>query len=222
LKDGYSSSSIIERIKEAGEAGPAQEQNEQTSDIEYARRSLNEHREVFSDLLKETLPSIVRCGELISEAVLSGNKALLCGNGGSAADAQHIAAEFVGRYEDERRAFPAIALTVDTSALTAISNDYGYEKVFARQVEALAGPNDVLIAISTSGNSPNVLSAVMLANKIGCKTIGLTGANGKKLAGLCHAAVLAPSTRTSRIQEVHGAIGHIWCEMVDRKLREAK
>ena len=221
LKNGYSSSSIIERVKESGETGPVRGQNEQPSDIEYVQRSLSEHQDVFFDLLRESLSSIVRCGELISAAVLNGNKVLLCGNGGSAADAQHIAAEFVGRYEDERRAFPAIALTVDTSALTAISNDYGYEKVFVRQVEALAGPNDVLIAISTSGNSPNVLSAVMLANKIGCKTIGLTGASGKKLAGLCHAAVLVPSTRTSRIQEAHGTIGHIWCEMVDRNLREA-
>jgi D-sedoheptulose 7-phosphate isomerase len=145
---------------------------------------------------------------------------LICGNGGSAADAQHIAAEFVGRYETERRALPAIALTTDTSALTALANDYGFERVFARQVEALAQPGDCLIAISTSGNSPNVIAAVMTARSLGCRVIGMTGAKGKKLASLSDACLMVPSDRTARIQEAHITIAHIWCELVDEAVAE--
>ncbi|MBV9958357.1 MAG: D-sedoheptulose 7-phosphate isomerase [Acidobacteria bacterium] len=180
-----------------------------------ATASLREHQEVFAELLTTGLPAIHQCAREITDALKRGQKVLIFGNGGSASDAQHIAAEFVGRYERERRAWPAIALTTDTSALTAISNDYGFEGVFARQVEALAQPGDVVIGISTSGNSPNVIAAIMAARKIGCRTIGLTGAKGKKLASLCDAAVLAPSARTARIQEAHIAIGHIWCELAD-------
>ncbi|NNE68636.1 MAG: D-sedoheptulose 7-phosphate isomerase [Pyrinomonadaceae bacterium] len=181
---------------------------------------MSEHLKVFESLSETCAESIDETAELIAEALLNGSKVLICGNGGSAADAQHIAAEFVGRYEKERRSLPAIALTTDTSALTAISNDYGFESVFVRQVEALAKPKDVLIAISTSGNSPNITSAVMKAREIGCKTIGLTGADGKKLASLCDSAVLVPSKRTSRIQECHSAIGHIWCEIIDHRISE--
>ena len=156
----------------------------------------------------------------IIAALRAGNKLLIIGNGGSAGDAQHIAAEIVGRYKLERPGYAAIALTTDTSALTAIGNDYGFERVFARQIEALAQPGDVLIAISTSGNSPSILAAVMTARDFGCQTIGLTGVNGKKLAGVCDAAILVPATRTSRIQEAHNCIGHLWCELVDEKLAE--
>src|SRR5688500_16586565 len=124
--------------------------------------------------MADHMPLIMECGELILKALNSGNKILLCGNGGSAADAQHIAAEFVGRFERERMALPAIALTTDTSALTALANDYNFERIFARQVEALASKGDCLIGISTSGNSPNVISAIMKAREIGCKIIGLT------------------------------------------------
>jgi D-sedoheptulose 7-phosphate isomerase len=140
---------------------------------------------------------------------------MLCGNGGSAADAQHIAAEFVGRYETERRALPAIALTTDTSALTALANDYDFERIFARQVDALASEGDCLIAISTSGNSPNVIAAVMAARSRGCSIIGLTGSNGKKLASLSDRCITVPSARTSRIQEAHITIAHIWCQIID-------
>jgi D-sedoheptulose 7-phosphate isomerase len=161
---------------------------------------------------------IVACAELILETVAGGGKILLCGNGGSAADAQHMAAEFVGRFETERRPLAAIALTTDTSALTAISNDYGFERVFARQVEALARDGDLLIALSTSGDSPNIISAVMSARSQGCKVVGMTGENGKKLASLCDRCVLVPSARTARIQEAHIAIAHIWCEMIDERL----
>lgn len=211
LVEGYSTTKIIERTVPTltGTHVPG------NSMIE---RSLGEHIEVFGSILNEALSSAERCSSIILETVRSGNKILICGNGGSAADAQHIAAEFVGRYETERRALPAIALTTDTSALTALANDYGFEKIFARQVEALAAGGDCLIAISTSGNSPNVLAAVMEARRKGCKVIGMTGSKGKKLASLCDASVMVPSERTARIQEAHITIAHIWCEMVDAAL----
>ena len=153
---------------------------------------------------------------MICEALTSGRKILLCGNGGSAADAQHIAAELVGCYEKQRRSWPAVALTTDTSALTAVSNDLGYEQVFARQVAGLAQTGDVLIAISTSGKSKNVLRAAERARELGCKTIALTGATAEPLGSLCDMAVSVPSSRTSRVQEAHITIGHLWCEMVDQ------
>jgi D-sedoheptulose 7-phosphate isomerase len=166
-------------------------------------------------LLNSQLGDIEAAGSLIWEALQAGNKILLCGNGGSAADAQHIAAELVGRYEKQRRAFPAISLTTDTSALTALSNDYGYEEVFARQVAALASAGDVLVAISTSGKSPNVLKAVAAAQAMNCRTIALTGCAGEPLASHCDVAVVVQSNRTSRVQEAHITIGHLWCEMID-------
>ena len=155
---------------------------------------------------------------MICEALSSGRKVLLCGNGGSAADAQHIAAELVGCYEKQRRSWPAIALTTDTSALTAVSNDLGYDQVFARQVAGLAQTDDVLIAISTSGKSKNVLRAAERARELGCKTIALTGATAEPLGDLCEVAVAVPSSRTSRVQEAHITIGHLWCEMVDQSM----
>lgn len=222
LIDGFSSSSIIESIKDSNGIVKTNEPVKEGSLYAHINQVLAQHQEVFSNLAQESIHSIIACGEIISKAIINGNKLLICGNGGSAADSQHIATELVGRYEQERRGLPAIALTVDTSALTAIGNDYGFERVFARQVEALANVGDVLIGITTSGNSPNVLAAIMTANKIGCKTIGLTGANGKKLAGLCHSTVLVPSKRTSRIQEAHITIGHIWCEMVEMEIQNEK
>ena len=211
LLDGFSSSGIIERARP--DVDP--EANRTASVIEV---SLAEHLGVIDSVATDCSPSIDGGAKLILDAVRRGNKILICGNGGSAADAQHIAAEFVGRYETERRALPAIALTTDTSALTAIANDYGFERVFARQVEALATSGDCLIAISTSGNSPNVIAAVMEARKRGCSVIGMTGARGKKLGSLCDVCLLVPSDRTARIQEAHITIAHIWCEMVDQEL----
>lgn len=184
-------------------------------------KSLREHQQVFAEISERSIPAIKKCGELIWKTFSEGKKVLLCGNGGSAADAQHIAAEFVGRYESERKGLPAIALTTDTSALTALGNDYGYERIFARQVEAIANEGDLLVGISTSGNSPNVLAALTVAKEIGCFTIGLTGAKGGVMAELCDSCVLIPSIRTSRIQEAHIAIGHLWCEFVDAQLRLA-
>jgi len=181
-------------------------------------RSLEEHQAAIQALLDTRLEQIESAGRMICETLRAGNKILLCGNGGSAADAQHIAAELVGRYEQHRRAFPAISLTTDTSALTAISNDYGYEEVFARQVAGLAVTGDLLIAISTSGHSPNVIKAAEQARALGCKTIALTGCSGEPLASHCDLAVIVPSERTARVQEAHITIGHVWCEMVDREL----
>lgn len=213
LKDGYSSTDIVSRIKGETPTIP------QTSENSVIDASLDQHIDVFRSLLKDTR-AVESCALVILETFKSGNKVLLCGNGGSAADAQHIAAEFVGRYEAERKALPAIALTTDTSALTALANDYDFDRVFSRQVDALAVPGDCLIAISTSGTSPNVISAVMAARKRGCKVVGMTGAQGKKLAALCDACLMIPSTRTARIQEAHITVAHIWCEMVEGWLAE--
>jgi D-sedoheptulose 7-phosphate isomerase len=179
------------------------------------RRSLEEHLQALNSVLASGLANIESSGRVICDALAAGNKILLCGNGGSAADAQHIAAELVGRYEDQRPAYPAISLTTDTSALTALSNDFGYEEVFSRQIQALAKPGDVLIAISTSGKSPNVVRAAEVARSLGCKTIGLTGLHAEPLADYCFITVQVLSERTARVQEGHITIGHLWCEMVD-------
>jgi D-sedoheptulose 7-phosphate isomerase len=190
----------------------------ETSITTLLTESLQEHLETVQSLIGITLPSIEKSGRLICDTLASGNKLLICGNGGSAADAQHIAAELVGRYERFRRSFPAIALTTDTSSLTAVSNDFGFDEVFARQIAGLAQPNDVLVAISTSGKSPNILKAVEKARELDCRTIALTGAGAEPLTSLCDLVVVVPSTRTSRVQEAHITIGHLWCEMVDEIL----
>lgn len=180
-----------------------------------ARAALADGVRVRQALIAQELPAVAAAGELLAATLAAGGKVLLCGNGGSAADAQHIAAELVGRFVAERRGLPAIALTTDTSALTAIGNDYGYEQVFARQVEALARPGDVLVAITTSGRSKNVVAAVTAARALGVKIVGLTGAAGRAFIDACDAGVAVPSRDTARIQECHIAIGHAWCERVD-------
>lgn len=183
--------------------------------MEFLTKSLQEHLETLEALKRSCLAEIQKSGQLICKTLTSDRKILICGNGGSAADAQHIAAELVGCYEKQRRSWPAVALTTDTSALTAVSNDLGYEQVFARQVAGLAQAGDVLIAISTSGKSKNVLRAAEAARERGCKTIALTGATADPLGSLCDITVAVPSTRTARVQEAHITIGHLWCEMVD-------
>jgi phosphoheptose isomerase len=170
---------------------------------------------VRSALLAQTVPAIVAGCRMVAECVASGHKVLFCGNGGSAADAQHLAAELVGRYVSERRALPGIALTVDTSILTAVGNDYGFERVFARQVEGLGAAGDVLVAITTSGGSPNVKAAVLAARAKGMKVLGLTGAKGAAFAAECDVGIAVPSLVTSRIQECHITIGHVLCEAID-------
>jgi len=220
LKIGYSSSGIVKKINSTIVNSTETSCLEDVSS-KLIEKSLISHIEIIQKLIKKEQQEIERCGEFIFDTLERGNKILICGNGGSAADAQHIAAEFVGRYETERKALPAIALTTDTSALTALTNDYNFEWVFSRQIEALGKEGDLLIAISTSGNSANVLSAVMSARSIGCKTLAMTGSNGKKLASLCDISLMIPSTRTARIQEGHITVAHIWCEMIDFKFKDA-
>ena len=181
-------------------------------------KHIEESISVKQRILKDLLPSIEKAAALAADCLQRGNKLLFCGNGGSASDSQHLAAEFVGRYEKERRALPAIALTTDTSILTAVSNDYGYERVFERQVEALGRKGDVLFAISTSGNSKNVLKAVEKARTLGIHTIGFTGGTGGALKTAVDLPIVIPSGKTSRIQESHIMIGHILCECVDELL----
>ena len=158
---------------------------------------------------------IVAQAEDMAERLKRGCHILICGNGGSAADAQHLAAELSGRYVKERRALAGIALTTDTSALTAIGNDYGYDLVFSRQVEALGRPGDLLIGISTSGNSPNVILAVEAAKALGMKTLALLGRDGGKLKALADDALVVPCTVTARVQELHQMTYHFWCEIID-------
>lgn len=161
------------------------------------------------------LDHILAQAEDMAERLKRGARILVCGNGGSAADAQHFAAELSGRYVKERRALAGIALTTDTSALTAIGNDYGYEVVFSRQVEALGRPGDLLVGISTSGNSPNVIRAVEAAKALGMRTLCLLGKDGGKLKDLSDDALVVPTPVTARIQEVHQMIYHFWCEAID-------
>ena len=170
------------------------------------------------ELLKKEVPKIESASSTVSKAINQGKKVLLCGNGGSASDAQHIACEFVSKLIKERRSIPAIALTANTSLLTAISNDYSFGLIFSRQIEGLGTSGDVLIAISTSGTSKNIIKAVEVAKSIGIYTIGLTGAQGDKLAGLTDICIKVPSSNTQRIQESHILIGHIICEFVEENL----
>ena len=164
---------------------------------------------------KKLMKDIALATAMMKVALVSGHKIMFCGNGGSAADSQHWAAEIVGRFQKERKGMPAIALTVDTSILTAIANDYGYDRIFARQVEALGNAGDVLVAVSTSGNSANVLAAIEEAKAKGIKTIGMTAAGGGKMAEACDVCLVIPDKVTARAQEVHGLIGHILCEIVE-------
>jgi D-sedoheptulose 7-phosphate isomerase len=176
---------------------------------------LNEHYNTIKKVIEVLVADIEAGSELISTTIKNGNKVLIAGNGGSAADAQHIAAELTGRFVKERKPLPGIALTTDTSAITAIANDYGYDFVFSRQLEAFAQPGDLFIGISTSGNSPGILNAFQSAQKLNCKTIGLSGKNGGKMNGICDVHIVVPSNTTARIQEMHILIGHILCKAVD-------
>jgi D-sedoheptulose 7-phosphate isomerase len=178
-------------------------------------KSLAEHAQILEHVRQQMCVEIMQAAEQIRSTLAAGGKILLCGNGGSAADAQHFAAELVGRFETERRGLPAIALTTDTSAMTAISNDYGFEQLFSRQVEAMATAKDLLVAISTSGQSQNVLQAVKKAKELDCATLGLTGKNGGEIAAMVDCSLVVPAQRTARIQEMHLLIIHLLCELID-------
>ena len=188
--------------------------------LDHVISGLRESAALKIQLAEEAAPTIVRAATVIAESLKSGGKVLLFGNGGSAADAQHLAAEFVGRFAMERKALPAIALTTDTSILTAVGNDYGYEHVFVRQVQALGRANDVAIGISTSGKSPNVVEAIRVAGALGLRTFALSGNDGGPLASAAEISVVVPSRITARIQECHIALGHVLCELVEKSLFE--
>jgi D-sedoheptulose 7-phosphate isomerase len=189
-------------------------------DVDRIRRSIAETAAVLDRVSRETAPAVSEVAGVLADRVGRGGKVLLCGNGGSAGDSQHVATELAVRYLKARKAIPAIALTVDSSVITAASNDLGFEHVFSRQVEALGRPEDVLVAISTSGSSPNVLRAVETARDMQIVTIGLTGEGGGKLAGLVDHCIAVPSGATPRIQEAHLVIEHLLCEALEEACGE--
>ena len=173
---------------------------------------------VKEETLKTNLDNIIQMVEILIQALKSGGKILFFGNGGSAADSQHIAAEFIGRFQQERKSFAAIALTTDTSILTALGNDYGFDCIFSRQLEGLGKPGDVVMAYSTSGNSKNVLEGVKKAKQMGIKVLSFTGCGGGKLAPLSDVSLIVSSDNTARIQESHICFSHIICEIVENRL----
>lgn len=183
--------------------------------VERLRDYFAESASVRDAFLKKHAETVVAAGATIRERLLSGHKLLVCGNGGSAADAQHLCAEIVCRFETERRAYPALALSANVSSLTAWSNDYTFDTVFARQVEAFGHKDDVLVAISTSGNSTNVVEAVKAAKAHGLYSIGLLGKDGGRLKALVDLPVVVDSDRTAHIQECHLVVYHFWCRMLD-------
>ena len=182
-------------------------------------QAIEEHLAVI-DLLRDQQSLLQGIGEEMTRSILAGKKVLWCGNGGSAADSQHLAAELMGRFRRERCAFPSIALTTDTSILTAVGNDYGYERVFQRQVEALCTKGDVLVGISTSGSSKNVWAALQTARQIGAFTVAFTGQGGGEIAAIADVALRIPSKDTARIQEAHILCGHMVCDWVERAVCE--
>ncbi len=185
-----------------------------TPQLEFLQTDWQAHNAMFAQLAA-LFPTMVEVANVLRATHQNGGKILLMGNGGSAADSQHIAAEIVGRYKKERRGLPAIALTTDTSILTSVGNDFGYEDIFARQIEALCRHEDAVIGITTSGNSKNVIQAIIEANNIGATTIGLTGGTGGKLKELCNYNLVVPNNDTARIQEAHIFIGHSLCGLLE-------
>jgi len=181
------------------------------------QHEFNEHIETVEQMTN-LFDDIAKAANLCVECLETGNKILIFGNGGSAADAQHIAAELVGRYKTERKGLSAVALTTDTSALTSIGNDYGYDYVFSRQVEALANPNDVLIGISTGGSSKNVIEALRLGKEMKCKSLGFSGRDGGEMNEICDINLVVPAIDTPRIQEMHIFIGHTLCHLIENNL----
>lgn len=185
---------------------------------EHFAKGLTELAALASSVARDLGPQLARAHEMVRETVSRRGKLLFCGNGGSAADAQHMATEYVVRYTRNRAAYPAIALTTDTSLLTAAGNDFGFDSIFARQVEALAGPDDLLIIHSTSGESPNVLRAAEAARAKGVRVLAFSARDGGRLRGLVDHAVVIPTQRTDRAQELHLCIEHLICDLVEREL----
>jgi len=191
-----------------------------TDALELVLEHAREGAELRERFFRENARTVAAIGRTLALCLAKGGKILFCGNGGSAADAQHLAAEFVNRFQLERPPLPAIALTTDTSILTAIGNDYGFDQVFVKQVQALGRAGDVLVGISTSGNSPNVVAAMRLAREKGLTTVGMTGKNGE-IVQFSDMAILVPHTVTALIQEIHIACGHLMCKLADHYLFEA-
>jgi D-sedoheptulose 7-phosphate isomerase len=183
--------------------------------LETIKKEFESHLQTIQAVQNNMENNLQDAAKIVIDTLKNGNKILICGNGGSAADAQHFAAELTGRYKTERRGLPGIALTTDTSALTAIGNDYGYDRVFDRQTQALANKGDLLIGISTSGNSKNIISALSLAKEMGCSTIGLSGRDGGAMNDVCDLNLVVPSDNTPRIQEMHILFIHTICQLVD-------
>ena len=181
-------------------------------------KSLNESISVKSEVLSNSVETIARIATMAVDALRDGHSLYFMGNGGSAADAQHISGELVGRFKKDRKALPALALTTDTSVLTAISNDFGYDHCFEKQIEAFARKDDVVFGLSTSGNATNVINALKLAGKIGAKTIGFTGRDGGMIKDIVDVCLMVPSSDTPRIQECHITIGHILCSIIENEL----
>lgn len=182
---------------------------------------ISEHLVMIKMIQQTCLTDLQRFADLCSAGLKRGNRLYFMGNGGSAADCQHLAAEFVGRFQNLRKGLPAVALTTDTSVLTALGNDYGFDAIFTRQIEALVNPGDIVIGISTSGNSGNILQAIQQAHEMGAVTIGLSGRDGGTLKTICDLCIQVPSDITSRVQEAHILIGHIICELVDEVFKDA-
>lgn len=185
---------------------------------EEIQTQLQQHCQVIAEMERTLSGRIAEAVDMLVAGLTEGKKLLIMGNGGSAADAQHFAAEIIGRFKLERRALPAIALTTDTSILTALGNDYGFDRIFARQVEGLAQAGDLAVGISTSGNSPNVFAALEKARELGCRTIALLGKDGGTIKGQADLALIVPSVDTPRIQEGHLTIIHIICDLVEKRL----
>ncbi len=183
--------------------------------IDAIDQALEEHGKLVDVVRRDLMPSVSAAASILINCTLSGGKIMWCGNGGSAADAQHLAAELIGRFKRERQPIASIALTTDTSVLTCVGNDYGFSDIFSRQAEALAATGDVLVAISTSGNSENVLRAVQAVKSKGVRCIGLLGRDGGRLKALCDLSLVIPSQDTARIQEMHITLGHILCDLLE-------
>ena len=183
------------------------------------KKQFREHIDTFNISMESLASSIEDAANLCINSLKKGGKILILGNGGSAADAQHIAAELIGRFKVERNPIPAIAITTDTSILTAIGNDFGFSHIFDRQIKALAENDDVVIGISTSGNSKNILNALKTAMELGCKTICLSGGNGGQLKNICDVNIIVPSDDTARIQEVHIFTGHTICHLIEQNIK---
>jgi D-sedoheptulose 7-phosphate isomerase len=187
--------------------------------IQTIANEFENHLETIKMVQETMVNDLMVASKMVLDALKDGKKVLICGNGGSAADAQHFAAELTGRYKTERRGLPGIALSTDTSAITAIGNDYGYERVFDRQVEALANEGDLIIGISTSGNSKNVLNAFKVANDMGCTTLGLSGRDGGAMNEECDFNLVVKSNNTPRIQEMHILFIHTICQIIDDNIK---